>query len=300
MKSKFSPYLILMVVALVGQVFLSPLVNAQTAEFAKAALPTPQTGSVAVEPSGPRVLSFEEQIYQRMISDGSDRITYGDKYALTCHIYTYSRQFLSVSIVGLSTYKSTPCDPRAFRRLTAASITAQIAPDIPHDYVVEAGPHVQLMDSNKSPLQQRFISVGSLDFAPVSIAVIGIEDVFVHFSSWKRWISNNMTYTPIYMNNNSFFAWYGGSIVYKIITDEGRVFVMTHAAVDYKIMSQQDLDDQVADLGAVLNLPAGWRYEAQTLTRILSILERNFDHDPPAKMADEFGNLYIEIKSPIR
>ncbi|MCD8515658.1 MAG: hypothetical protein LRY61_00005 [Burkholderiaceae bacterium] len=298
MMRKFYTYALAALLS-VSQMLVESPALAQTTQVGKSEFSVSQPASAAPASANQVSVSFERQIYQRMMSAGSDRITYNDKYALTCLIYTYSRQFLSVRIVGLSTYKSQPCDPEAFRRLTAASIAAQIVADVPHDYVFEAGPHVQLMDSNTSPLEARTIPVGALEFAPVAGATISVEDVFLHFASWKRWISDNVTYTPIYMNGNSYFSWYAGSVVYKIVTDDGTVFVMTHAAIDDKMMSQQELDDYVANLASVLNLPAGWRYEAQTLTRILTIVQRDFDHDPPAKMADEFGNIYIQIKTPI-
>ena len=256
-------------------------------------------GNPPVKSEATNPLNFEQQLYNRMTIGGPDRLSYADKYAITCLIYTYKRQIMSVRVNIYSTYKSEPCDPSWFRRITGASIGAQLATTVPFDYIIEAGPHAQLMDINTSPLEQRTIPIGDLEFAETAYADVGVTDVFRHFGSWKRWLSDQTNYTFVYMEATNFFKWNPGSIIYRIVTDTNRTFVMTHIALNDKIMSQVELDLLANDLGDVLNLPKGWRYETYTLKKILTFNQKQFDHKPTARMVDEFGNIYVEILDPI-
>lgn len=255
------------------------------------AVPDPKLAREAV--SSP--INFEGQIYKRMMIEGPERLSYTDKYAITCLIYTYKRQILSVKVSIFSTYKSEPCDPAWFRRITGASIGAQLATTVPYDYIIEAGPHAQLMDINTTPLEQRSIPIGDLEFAQVAVADIGITDVFRHFGSWKRWLADQTNYTFVYMNATNFFKWNPGSIIYKIVTDTNRTFVMTHIALNDKVLNQVELDLMANNMGEKLNLPIGWRYETQSLKKILTFNQKQFDNKPTARMVDEFGNIYVEI-----
>lgn len=259
------------------------------------AVPDPKFSREAVQDP----INYEEQIYKRMMIEGPGRLSYADKYAITCLIYTYKRHFMSVRVSIFSTYKSEPCDPSWFRRITGASIGAQLATTVPYDYIIEAGPHAQLMDINTTPLEQRSIPIGDLEFAQVAIADIGITDVFKHFGSWKRWLADQTNYTFVYMDATNFFKWNPGSIIYKIVTDTNRTFVMTHIALNDKIMNQVELELMANDMGEKLNLPQGWRYESQALKKILTFNQKQFDKKPTARMVDEFGNIYVEILDPI-
>ena len=259
----------------------------------------PEADNKSANAEAPSLMNYEQQIFKRMMIEGPDRLSYTDKYAITCLIYTYKRQLLSVRVSIFSTYKSEPCDPSWFRRITGASIGAQLATTVPYDYIIEAGPHAQLMDINTTPLEQRSIPIGDLEFAQVAIADIGITDVFKHFGSWKRWLADQTNYTFVYMNATNFFKWNPGSIIYKIVTDTNRTFVMTHIALNDKIMNQVELDLMANDMGEKLNLPQGWRYESQALKKILTFNQKQFDKKPTARMVDEFGNIYVEILDPI-
>lgn len=243
--------------------------------------------------------NFEQEIFGRMMMHGPDRLSYNDKYAITCLIYTYKRHFTSVRVNIYSTYKSEPCDPAWFRRITGASIAAQLATTVPFDYIIEAGPHAQLMDINTSPLEKKTIPIGDLEFAQTAYADVGLTDVVKHFGSWKRWLADQTNYTFVYMEATNFFKWNPGSIIYKIVTDTNRTFVMTHIALNDKIMNQVELDLLANDVGQMLNLPKGWRYETQALKKILTFNQKEFDKKPTARMVDEFGNIYVEILEPI-
>ena len=286
--------------ALAGCVVVSA--SAGTAIPVKNAVATaePFAGTSATSADGGKVMDFSPIIYQRMISPERDRLQHTDKYALTCMLYAYYRHWLSVKVTIFSTYKSDVCNPDLFKVTTAASAKAQLIADIDLDYVLMSGPHAQLMDVNNSPLEARFVGVGQLNYAPIAYASVGALDVIHHFRDWQQWISSVSTYSPIRVFSNDDYSWRPGSTIYKLVTDQGQNFVMTQVALTQQMKTGQDVDDALNSLGKYLNLPTGWRYEVQKLDRVMSFKQREFDRDPLLRVLDEFGNIYMEVRKPIK
>ncbi len=243
---------------------------------------------------------FAQLVYQRMVSREGNRMQQKDKYAISCMLYSYYRHWLSVKVTIFSTYKSDICNPDLFKVTTAASAKAQLIASINLDYVLLSGPHAQLMDVNNSPLEARFVGIGLLNYAPVAYATIGPLDLIRHFRDWKQWISDVTTYNPIRVYSNDDFFWEPGSTIFKLVTDQDQTFVMTQVALNEKMKSEQDIDDTLRALGKYLNLPTGWRYEVQQLDRVFYFKQRDFDSEPLLRLLDEFGNIYLEVKKPMR
>lgn len=252
-------------------------------------LPSHQVLTNIVE--SPKVLNFAERQYLNT-SNPSD---YRDKYAVSCLIYSYYRHLINIEITIFSTYKVNRCNPASFLKNNASSVKAQLLNRIKSDYVILAGPHIQMMDFNNTPVENLFTPVGELNFSPIARAHLGIKDVFLHFREWGKWINSLQYYTPIKTVQDMDFTWYPNSTVYKLISDQNEVYLLTNMVSNDYILRSEDVDEAAKNLGKYLNLPAGWRFEMSVLDKVLQVKQRQFDGNPTFHMQDEFGNLYVRV-----
>jgi len=199
----------------------------------------------------------------------STDISYQEKFAVSCMIYSFYRSWFTVRINIYSTYKVDRCDPATFLNTTAASAHAQLATLQKIDFVQMAGPHIQMMDRNETPVQNPFIYVGKMKYTPMATAKIGLTDLIAHFKQNNSWFRQLSFYTPLPTVGDVGFSWFPGSILYKIVTDNGRVFVMTNMSATRQYKSAEDVDNAAQSLGRFLSLPKGWRYETQKIQEIL-------------------------------
>lgn len=239
----------------------------------------------------PKDLNFAEKQYLNNLNP----IDYREKYSISCLIYTYYRSFFEVKITIFSTYKINKCDPTAFIKTNSSSVKAQLLSILKSDFVILAGPHAQMMDFNNTPVENSYIAIGSQNYTPMAKAQIGILDLLKNFREWKKWISDLEYYSLIDTVQDIDYAWFPGTTVYKIITDQNKVFVMTNFIIRDAISSSDDIERIAKDLGQILNLPKGWRFESTKLDKILLIKQRQYQKIPTTHLQDEFGNLYIQI-----
>lgn len=229
----------------------------------------------------------------------STNISYQEKFAVSCVIYSFYRSWFKVRITIYSTYKVDRCNPSTFLNTTAASAHAQLATLQKIDFVQMAGPHIQMMDRNETPVQNPFIYVGKIKYTPIASASLGLTDLIAHFKQNKNWFSQLSFYTPLPTIGDVSFTWFPGSTLYKIVTDDGRIFVMTNMSATRQFKSAGDVDNAAKSLGQFLSLPAGWRYETQVTKDILSIKRSAYSQAYSHYMQDEFGNIYMEIEQQI-
>lgn len=225
----------------------------------------------------------------------STNISYQEKFAVSCVIFTIHRNWFTVRITIYSTYKVDRCDPATFLNITAASAHAQLATLGKIDFVQMAGPHIQMMDRNETPVQNPFIYVGTIKYTPIAKAKLGLIDLITHYKQNKNWFGQLSFYTPLPTVGDVGFTWFPGSTLYKIVTDDGRVFVMTNMSATRRYKSAEDVDNAAQSLGKFLSLPPGWRYETQVTKNILSIKRSAYSQTYTHYMQDEFGNIYMEI-----
>ncbi len=227
----------------------------------------------------------------------ADSISYRDKYSVTCLIYAYDKNYLtlSVDITIFSTYKINRCNPSAFIKTTAAGVKAQITNKLPTNFVINSGPHLQMMDFNNTPVENPYISIGTLNFSPTAKASLGLLDAIQHFHEWSSWIQNVQYYNPIKTIQDTDYTWFPHSKIYKLITDKNETYLMTHLVASDLIMDEEDIENVSENLGEYMNLPKGWRYEITTLDKILQIKQRQYTHIQNYHLQDEFGNIYIQL-----
>ena len=223
---------------------------------------------------------------------------YREKYSVSCMIYVYSKNLLtlSVDITILSTYKINRCDPNSFIKTTAAGVKAQVINKIPADFVAIAGPHIQMMDFNNTPVENRFMPIGDLNYSPVARAHLGALDMISHFGEWREWIKSFQYYSPIQTIQDADYTWFPESKLYKIITDKNQTFIMTNLVSEDLIKNQRDIENIAENLGKYMNLPKGWRYEISTLDKVLQVKERQYNQIKSFHMQDEFGNIYMQLQ----
>lgn len=230
----------------------------------------------------------------------STNISYQEKFAVSCLLYSFYRSWFSVRITIYSSYKVDRCNPAVFLNTSAASAHAQLATLEKIDFVQMAGPHIQMMDRNETPVQNPFIYVGTIKYTPIAKASLGLTDLIAHFKQNKNWFSQLSFYTPLPTIGDVGFTWFPGSTLYKIVTDDGRVFVMTNMSATRQYKSAEDVDNAAQSLGKFLSLPAGWRYETQVIKDILSIKRSAYSRTYSHYMQDEFGNIYMQITEQIQ
>jgi len=153
-----------------------------------------------------------------------------------------------------------------------------------------------MMDFNNTPVENPFIAIGSLNYSPIAKAHINLKDIVFNFKEWDSWIKSLEYYSPIETIQDMDYAWYPGATLYKLITDDNKVFILANLVVTDSIRSPADIELAASNLGKKLNLPTGWRFETSKLEKILQLKQRQFDKIPTTHLQDEFGNLYIHVK----
>lgn len=220
------------------------------------------------------------------------------KYYKACTIYIYIKSFLSVEIINMSTFKISSCPDHEFRHITAASVMAQLKTVAPVTLVSMNGPYYQLMDENNSVIDSAFVSIGNLNFTPVMRAQISYKDLLTNFSSLMKWRNVEVSYNPIATRRNMNFVWYKDSTIYTLVSDTGKHYVMAYFSppeID-RFQNAKQITDKLDNLGNILNLPAGWRYEVIVLPKILrltQIPERGYISET---LMDELENVYIRFE----
>ncbi|MFY9137443.1 hypothetical protein [Zwartia sp.] len=221
------------------------------------------------------------------------------KYAVNCTIYLLDYKLMSVRLTVLSTYKINACDPDLFAETTAASVKAQLAAYESIDRIVPVGPHIQMMDRNTSTVSHPYLSIGLLNFSQVASAYIGPLKVLSNLSNWRKLKNRTTTYSPVDMSESIDYVWLPGSVVFTLTSDQGEVFVMTHFTPNGSGVKIKGIELAAKELGQYLNLPAGWRYDFKTITKVLSVKRQEDVGQTSRRVFDEYSNAYLAVNAPI-
>ena len=202
---------------------------------------------------------------------------------------------MQVDIINLSTYKVSSCPQSEFNKISAASVAAQLKTIAPITLVSMVGPYYQLMDENHSVIESEYVTIGNLNFSPVMYAQIGIKNIFSHAKSLFRWSKADVSYNPIPVKRNMHFVWYKDSVVYTLLSDKGKRYVMTYFSpsdID-QISSEEEITKKLNHLPSVLNLPPGWKFEIIKLPKILRMHQILFQGFHGETIMDELSNVYM-------
>lgn len=232
-------------------------------------------------------LRYSELVYER----DKNSQDYSQKYAVNCHLLAYKKSIFGIKGYAFSTYRVNHCKPNEFLKLSAVSAKAQLKTFIDLDFVILTGPHLQMMDRNFSPIENKYIPLGNLNFTMIGAFKIGLLDTM------RRLIygSTGLSYSPVKIREDVYYVWYPHSKIYRLIDDSGRVYVMTNLSSNSTIGSDNELEDFAANVGSQISLPTGWRYEVGVVKRLLSIKNISEAKQETTRIMDDFGNYYIEI-----
>jgi len=224
------------------------------------------------------------------------------KFYKACSVYVFIRSFLKVQIMHLSTFKVSSCPAPEFGQITSASVKAQLQTITPISLVAMYGPYYQLMDENNSVIENQSIAVGNLNFTQVMYAELTAFDLIADFKSTWRWSNGASAYNPIRTRKNMQFVWYKGSTIYTLTSPDGVRYVMVYFSppdID-QFTDEQTVLDKLAGLGDALNMPAGWKYQAEVLTTTLRMSQIVAEGRAGDSLMDELDNVYVRIKAGVR
>ncbi len=232
-------------------------------------------------------LLYSELVYER----DKNSQDYSQKYAVNCHLLAYKKSIFGIQGYAFSTYRVNHCKPNDFMKLSAVSVKAQLRTFIDLDFVILTGPHLQMMDRNFTPIENKYIPLGNLNFTMIGAFKIGLLDNIRRL----MYGTTGLSYTPVKIKEDVYYVWYPHSKIYRLVDDSGRVFVMTNLSASSTIGSDNQLEDFAANVGSQISLPSGWRYEVGVIKRLLSIRNISEVKQETTRIMDDFGNYYIEI-----
>lgn len=195
-----------------------------------------------------------------------------------------SKRYCEVLLLGPSpsgitatVYNSFPmgdCPDGQWKELDAASIAAEQGAAL----ALLNGPRFWLMDE----VTRDLTDVVSETFGTIEMNRYATVDITDPTSLGER-------YSPQTVDRRSTFIFRAGHEVYTLTADDGRRFVMQSWSQQVEpTLSENDL----ADLGQRLELPAGWKYEAIALTSDLVV---GASAQPAQVLQDELLNSYSLI-----
>lgn len=207
-------------------------------------------------------------------------------YAGKFHWSTLSLQITQYSTMGLTEN----CDEQHFDSLTLASMEAQLRAVQQPLFVIRGGAHRYLMDVNLATLPNPFIRIGELIFSAVGKVHIPLTEM-IKTASYKpdNLIASN--YTPFNISGNIQYIWNIGRPIHRLISPNGDRFVMYGYTT--RVIKQLTLTN-LAEMGPLLNLPEGWKYESFLLDKTLTIKTSPLNRFSVDMLFDDANNLYIK------
>lgn len=215
-------------------------------------------------------------------------------YSITdpfCQLYTTRFNFwrMSLEIIKFSTFKLGPCLDDMFARITVASALAQLKTIASTTHVYKNGPSYFTMDSNLSPLNREFVSIGSLRFFAQTIVYVSVFDLLFNSTFSKKGIPVAY-FTPFIAHEDIYYIWDKGSTIFILIPpDKKSFYVMTN----YSTMVDPELDkSNIAEKIGQLPLPKGWLFESRVLEKQLivrTVPVKDFTHKV---IFDQLQNFY--------
>jgi hypothetical protein len=223
------------------------------------------------------------------------------KYYQSCFVQVFLKSFLHVEIINLSTHKISTCPVEEFKKITAASVIAQLATVAPVTLVGLVGPNFQMMDENNSDIDSKYIPLGNLNFSAVMHAHVGIKDIFHSFDIVKnvkrlwRWGNVDVSYNPILTKRNMDYVWYRGRTIFVLTSDTGKNYVLAFYNPNdiENFTSSEYLMKRLNNMANTLNLPPGWTYKSVVLKKILRLHQIPFEGYVGETVVDELQNVYL-------
>jgi len=214
---------------------------------------------------------------------------------LICTVFTSHFELLSLSFVvtSYSTYKVEPsCNEDYFYDLTKASITAQSRVVSGSTSTFRGGAHAYTMDVNLSPVSNPFFYIGNLKFSKVGQVKLNLLSI-IKKKTWDIGNIVNATYSPFESQSMVHYIWNIGTLIHRLVAPNGDTYIM----YAYTNEVSKDLKrDNLVDLGGLLRLPEGWRYENVLLNKTVTVRPTPLNNFGADVLFDELNNFYIRYQ----
>jgi len=257
------------------------------------------TSSYAQIPPNKLVVSSETGAVDPFFNAAQQTQNFQAKYYESCTVFVYIRSLGRVEVKGLSTFKVSSCPDDQFRRITAASIRAQLRTIAPVGLVSLVGPHYSMMDENNSVVSDAYIELGNLRFSEITSSEVTLRDALTRYDSFSGWYNIKTVYNGIRTKQDVKYTWYEGSTIYLLVTDKGEYYIMTEFNPGQLMKTAEMNLDRLEKLGTVLNLPKGWTYKSVKINSILRYVGIKAQGYQSVLMRDELDNLYQLVEDDI-
>ena len=194
-----------------------------------------------------------------------------------CEVIPVTQNFLTLQVKVYNTIGLNDCPADLWKSLDPAQLAKQFGAIV----VKMNGPRYWVLDG----IVGSGVSAGG-----EKVNVGGIEMQFragLKTYLWQGSIGDKF-YTPNQVQRDTIFQYSAGQPVYELVSPQGEVYRMqSYSQIADPNLSMADL----ADLGARLKLPAGWKYQ----THILSANEALNSHGLASVINDDLYDSYQKV-----
>ncbi|MDI1483003.1 hypothetical protein [Polyangium sp. y55x31] len=193
----------------------------------------------------------------------------GDRY---CEILVGDIEGSNILFDVYNTYQLNDCPEAAWQSVDAAAIKAEKQAVA----VVLNGPRYWIMDefSNSKVVDTTVETFGSLEMRVAGVLEMPLADAM-----------SESAYVPRKVARTTTWVYKAGKLVYELVDPQGQIFDMQ----SYSVQKVAQTESSLAELGATLTLPAGWKFQARVLE---SDLEVTAVDGVATVVQDDHGNTY--------
>ena len=194
----------------------------------------------------------------------------GQRY---CEVLAGSVSGANVALDVYSTFGLNDCPDAAWRALTVAALRAELGVPV----VVLNGPRYWLIDAFEAGmvLDPMVRTLGG-----IAMRVAGRIEVPLAVAT-----AGNSPYADRTVRRDSTVRFSAGSRVYELVDNASRVYVMQ----SYTVQREAQTEASLAELGARLTPPAGWRFRTRVLAADVRIVAEG---GLATVTTDDLGNTY--------
>lgn len=190
-----------------------------------------------------------------------------------CEVLAGAVTGATVALDVYNTYGLNECPDAAWRGLTVAGLRAELGVAV----AVINGPRYWTIDAFESAVVQD-PAVRSVGGIPMRVA--GRIELPIAVAA-----AGSSPYTERTVRRDTTVRFAAGGRVYELIDPTSRVFVMQ----SYTVQREAQTEASLAELGARLQLPAGWRFRTRVLTEDLRVVAEG---GLATVTTDDVGNTY--------
>jgi hypothetical protein len=213
-----------------------------------------------------------------------------------CMINAVSFQFPFIVSTTFQNRRESSCDLESFNNMNTASVRAQLNAILNPFQAGKAGPYRSTATKNLGGSSYPYTYLGNQRFAISFKVKLGLFDIIKHpeFALGGS-IFSDATYYPLKAQQNLNLFWTVGDPAYCLITNDGRVYLMTdYSAALFPNLTRYKLEA----LNRLLVLPTGWKFVKVTVKKPIWITDNTENGFVVEKLFDNLGNFYVKVNLP--